>query len=618
MIYKFASLLIACIVVLLFGCKTTNTDSAQISSAKQGVDRQVDNTLVIQGTVRTVDNKPIAGVNVVVIGTNQGTITDIEGRFKLHMLNRVGKLEISFVGYESQEFNIPVNDMLQVVLKEAIVTEEEIITGEENHTKEVIETEYDDASPSHKTAESRHPEIASMAMSAKRDVHRPSGVIIRPDGTPQPTPEPGQLTAGEWNDLNKWDDWEELLKNKDYSEMQDYWQLYPTSRYTVFIRNKNELPLQDIPVDLLNEKDEIVWTTRTDNTGKAELWAGLTTQQKSLGTYKAIAHVNSSKYTITQLTDISHGVNHLDIDIHCNTSDKVDILWVVDATGSMGDEIRYLQEELADVIQRSLTGPRKLDMRMGAVFYRDTEDEYLTRVSPLSADIQQTVSFIAQQSADGGGDYPEAVELALEEALAQQWSSEAVARILFLVLDAPPREDAAILIQLQEQIKEAAARGIKIIPVTASGINRQTEFLMKYLAIATNGTYVFITDHSGIGGAHLEPVVQDYEVEKLNDLLVRLINYYSQSNGCNPNETPRRSITLFPNPTSNFVNVQSQDPLLLIEVRSASGMLVLEKRNVAASEVRLDLQGLIDGVYTVRCITDGYEYSQPLILVNGR
>jgi hypothetical protein len=45
--------------------------------------------------------------------------------------------------------------------------------------------------------------------------------------------------------------------------------------------------------------------------------------------------------------------------------------------------------------------------------------------------------------------------------------------------------------------------------------------------MSTNGTYVFITDDSGIGNSHLEPSVGEFQVEFLNDLMVRLINKYS-------------------------------------------------------------------------------------------
>ena len=80
---------------------------------------------------------------------------------------------------------------------------------------------------------------------------------------------------------------------------------------------------------------------------------------------------------------------------------------------------------------------------------------------------------------------------------------------------------------MQTATKKASEKGIKIIPVVASGIDKETEFLMRFIACATNGTYVFLTDDSGIGESHLEPTVGKYEVEMLNDLIIRLILKYS-------------------------------------------------------------------------------------------
>ena len=70
-------------------------------------------------------------------------------------------------------------------------------------------------------------------------------------------------------------------------------------------------------------------------------------------------------------------------------------------------------------------------------------------------------------------------------------------------------------------------KGIKIIPIVASGANKNVEFLMRYFSVATNGTYVFLTDDSGIGNPHIKPTTDDFKVEKLNDLIVRLIEKYS-------------------------------------------------------------------------------------------
>jgi len=46
--------------------------------------------------------------------------------------------------------------------------------------------------------------------------------------------------------------------------------------------------------------------------------------------------------------------------------------------------------------------------------------------------------------------------------------------------------------------------------------------------MGTNGTYVFITNHSGVGNEHIEATVGEYQVEKLKDLIARLIIAYAK------------------------------------------------------------------------------------------
>jgi hypothetical protein len=162
---------------------------------------------------------------------------------------------------------------------------------------------------------------------------------------------------------------------------------------------------------------------------------------------------------------------------------------------------------------------------MGAVFYRDKGEDYVTKTSDFSTDIDDTTGFIKEQSADAGGDFPEAVETALNESINDlEWSENATSRILFLVLDAPPHYDDQIISEIHSLIAKASKKGIRIIPITASGIDKETEFLMRYMAIATNGSYVFITNDSGIGNDHLVASVGNYQVESLNKLMIRLIN----------------------------------------------------------------------------------------------
>ena len=151
-----------------------------------------------------------------------------------------------------------------------------------------------------------------------------------------------------------------------------------------------------------------------------------------------------------------------------------------DATGSMGDELRYLQAEMKDVIARAKDATGGLNIRTGAVVYRDHGDEYITRISRLTNDIKMTQAFIDKQEANGGGDYPEAVPEALMAALnSSGWDSGARARIAFLILDAPCHQDSATIALLHDQILNAAAQGIRVVPVVCSGLGESGELLLR-------------------------------------------------------------------------------------------------------------------------------------------
>lgn len=352
------------------------------------------------------------------------------------------------------------------------------------------------------------------------------------DSVPGPTTGNGQgqsgglMTAGEWNDLDNWDFWMNLNQKNEFKELLDYWKFYPVDRYAVLVLDADSLPVTDAEVKLLAENNTVLWQAKTDNAGHAELWQNFTSAQPDA---KEISiNFQGNTFTRQEIKHYKSGTNTIILPLKKNTANIADIMFVVDATCSMGDEINFLKNELSDVLNR-VKQSNGLQYRLGSVFYRDETDLYLTKSSPFSDNIHTIQDFINQQSAGGGGDYPEAVEVALAEAVDQHnWSNTAKTRLLFLILDAPPHYTGTIIEKMQKTIAQAAAKGIKVIPVTASGIDKQTEFLMRSFALGTNGTYVFITDHSGIGEAHLEATVGQYKVEYLNDLLVRLITKYTK------------------------------------------------------------------------------------------
>lgn len=339
--------------------------------------------------------------------------------------------------------------------------------------------------------------------------------------------EPGVITAGEWNDLNNWQFWQDLMDTSTYNKMPDYWSLHNNNRVSVLLTSDNGQPVPDAIVEL-KKNGTTVFTGRSDVKGRAELFTDILQKNSSPDISKYSISVNEGAKLVNEVKWYKDGINEIRISAGV-TESKVEIAFVVDATGSMGDELEYLKTELLDVIARAKAATPSMVLGTSALFYRDKGDAYVTRRSGFSNNISTTLNFIKDQEASGGGDTPEAVHTAMREAVDElQWSNKARARILFLLLDAPPHYESDIVKSLQATVLKASQKGIKIIPIVASGIDKETEFLMRMFAITTNGTYVFITNDSGIGNDHLTPTVGRYEVEFLNDLLVRLIKKYTE------------------------------------------------------------------------------------------
>ncbi|MCS6929406.1 MAG: carboxypeptidase regulatory-like domain-containing protein [Saprospiraceae bacterium] len=426
----------------------------------------------------------------------------------------------------------------------------------------------------------------------------------------------GQLTAGEWNDLHNWNThWVDLLRDGEIEQHQKTYRFYPRRRYSVLLQNEAGMPLSDVPVRLLDRHGAVLWEARTANTGQAELWENLFGEKPAEAPLKVVADVDGKTHTLGTPKPFENGINLHKIKRECRHARTVDIVWTVDATGSMGDEIDYLKTELLDVIRRVQRRFPNLDLRMGSIFYRDEGDEYLVKSSILSRDISKTVDYISRQYADGGGDYPEAVHSALEETLRQPWSRDAIARICFLVLDASPHQRPEVIQSLQRSIREAARRGIRIVPIACSGIQKDTEFLLKFFGLATNGTYLFLTDHSGIGDKHLTPTADVYKIEFLNDLLVRIIGEYVSTPNCDDGKTPIAFHTqpdpqspvktvspalYYPNPTSERFTLELPFDAIKVTLYDAEGRAVLDLGALSAGVHAVEVKHLPPGTYTLR------------------
>ena len=205
----------------------------------------------------------------------------------------------------------------------------------------------------------------------------------------------------------------------------------------------------------------------------------------------------------------------------------LDVLFLLDATGSMYDEIHQLKVTIDEVAQRIHRLPGDVDVRLGMTLYRDEFDSFLTSTFDLTPDVEIFSAALSAVVADGGDDYPEALDEALAAALSQpSWRpAEDTVQLVFLVADAPPQVLRQVPVPYTDSMREAAGRGIKIFPVSSSGTDDQAEFVFRQLAQFTGARYVFLTYGAGgrATGSATDIDQRDYEELSLDDLIVRLV-----------------------------------------------------------------------------------------------
>ncbi len=340
---------------------------------------------------------------------------------------------------------------------------------------------------------------------------------------PQPQPQAGILTAGEHDDLLNPELYAAYVNRRaDLGQEVGRLPRVDTTRVvTVKVADRSGQPVAfaDVVVTC-SDGNSITMATQAD--GSAVFFPGLDrlSERITVTARKAGRTIADARPVL-----VANAAGGQLVGLTANQAAtkvaKLDLMLVVDTTGSMGDEIRFLQSELRSIIASITARHRELDIRIGFVFYRDLEDEYVTRTVAFDRDVGRAQGALARQQADGGGDYPEAMDQAIARAVGQEWRADAV-KSLLLVADAPPHDN---LFGPTWQAAEAArAKRIHITPVAASGVADEAEYAMRAMAAVTQSRYLFLTDDSGVGNPHAPPAIDCYLVTRLDALVRRVID----------------------------------------------------------------------------------------------
>jgi hypothetical protein len=201
----------------------------------------------------------------------------------------------------------------------------------------------------------------------------------------------------------------------------------------------------------------------------------------------------------------------------------LDVSLVIDTTGSMADEIDYLQAEFIALADAIFDQYPNAEQRWSLVLYRDEGDLYVTEKHDFVSDKLDFQTLLDGAAAGGGGDTPEAPEKGLAEAAQLEWrTGEDTAKLAFWIADAPHHEGNAKA--LADAVRSLTGLGVHLYPIASSGVDELTEISMRSAAQLSGGRYLFLTDDSGVGGDHKEPTIPCYFVTKLDDAILRVVD----------------------------------------------------------------------------------------------
>lgn len=168
----------------------------------------------------------------------------------------------------------------------------------------------------------------------------------------------------------------------------------------------------------------------------------------------------------------------------------VDIAFILDTTGSMSEEINALKETIREVSK--VIESAGVHMRVGLVEYRDRSDPFVARIHAMTTDVEAFRTRVASLTAHGGGDIPEDVNQGLKAAFdGLSWSPTSLARVAFLIGDAPPKMGYGGPSYL-DSAKKANREGIRVYTVAASGQDTLGQVVWRQIAQYTGGTNMFV------------------------------------------------------------------------------------------------------------------------------
>ncbi len=272
----------------------------------------------------------------------------------------------------------------------------------------------------------------------------PSTVAAGENPSIDPAPSPPINTALSAGSTDDNDTWAEYLRYREQFratgiEVHD---VDVSTREVVHVVDANGKPVLGAHVELRGSDDNVLATRTTYADGRALFFPPKQSGQDAAPKYELRASIGDA-HVDEDMNPESHD-HTLTLDAPAAQADGVplDVEFLIDATGSMGDEIEQLKANMVSVAKDIDKLSPRPDVRFAMTVFRDRGDEFVTRTFDFTADVDAFTTALQAVVANGGGDTPESVNAGLHDALAvPRWRGDDAIKLVFLVGDAAPHLD---------------------------------------------------------------------------------------------------------------------------------------------------------------------------------
>ncbi|MCD4818906.1 MAG: carboxypeptidase regulatory-like domain-containing protein [Candidatus Cloacimonetes bacterium] len=351
-----------------------------------------------------------------------------------------------------------------------------------------------------------------------------------PIATPKPTFKKKKQTksglkASYVDDNKQFNHFLDFLEKHKYAR---HLEMDVSERYIIKCVDKQSRTIPDIPIKVYDEQDKMIEQARTYSDGTYLFFPKFFSKNDQKFSIYAEYNNSAIKLNIDQ-QDPRMQTIQFELQYVQPQNTPLDILFILDTTGSMGEEINRLKSTIEIINMNIVALSPKPQIRFGMVLYKDIRDSYVTKIIPFTNDLNEFETELAKVSAAGGGDTPEDLQTALKDALRKMEWRKNGGKLGFIITDAAPHLDYNQEFSYVNACVGAKSKGIKLFSIGTGGLDINGEYVLRQISQFTSANYVFLTygekgeSSGGKPGSVSHHTGENFQTDKLEAILIQII-----------------------------------------------------------------------------------------------